>query len=467
MQIKKWIVDRRKAVLHMLLLVAVFAVSVGVRYKHFGKPLSRHHEWLTAHSLIIMKIWDKGGIANYHFAPVYSFPGKGNKHDYSICSLHDRQGDAYYVSYGPFSSIFPYFLFKLFMMPVTIGTLIGFNLLVHFLVSLFLYLLVSRLAGKRVSDFSLGALVAFKLYLFSPGTLWFHGNVYFSEILVQLFFAAGMYVFYLLLEQKAQNRKLLIWYGLICFFGIYTEWLGLFFTFVTGVFFLVKTIRERAYLRPFLIAACSGILALSLIIYQYSSIAGWDQFVKVETNKFVERNGGMVNGYKAEEKFSITNAESFKILEAELNGNFLNVMNTLAFVIPLFVVLVCYRKKYLFNGKQGVILGIMALVVLMHHLVFFNFTAVHDFSMLKTGYVLIFLVAIMISRMEEFSVGRAWLRWTFLLLVMGFMVVKAVGSWKIYDKDRGPKFVYATYKVAGTQIKQHARPDKEIVLTNI
>lgn len=466
-RIKTWFVHRRKALLQLFILLAVFGTSVGVRYKHFGLPINRHHEWLTAHSLIIMKIWEKGGAANYHFAPVYTFPGKGNKFDFSICALDDDKGDVYYVSYGPFSTILPYVVFKALGFPVNANSLVGFNLVIHFLTALFLYLLVLRLAGKRFGDFSIAAISVFVFYVFSPGTLWFHANVYFSEVLAQLFLSAGMYVFYLLMEQRAQKTSTVIWYGVICFFGIYNEWLGLFFTFITGLYFLFKVFKDRVFLKPFLVAVSTGILSLGLIVFQYSSIAGFDKLKQVLTHKFVERSGGtLVDGYNAEEKYAFGNEASFKMVEKHLNDNFVNLINTLAFVIPLFVVLVCWRKKYFFSRMQGLLLGLLVLMVVMHHYVFFNFTSIHDFSMLKTGFLLTFLIGIMLVQLERFSTIRMWLRLCFSIAVVAFVTVKAVESYHRYNKTHDPKTIYHVYKIAGEQIRNNAKHGQEVVFTN-
>jgi hypothetical protein len=466
-RIKTWIVKRRNALMHVLILLVIFSVSISVRYKHFNHSLSRNHEWLTAHSLIIMKIWDKGGISNYHFSPIYTFPGKSNDDDYTICSLHDELGDGYYVSYGPFSSLLPYAIFKTCMIPIGLPAITGFNLLVHFLVSLFLYLLVLRIANKKFGEFSVAALSVFIMYTFSPGTLWYHGNIYFSEILAQLFLSAGMYVFYIVLEQSATKRSALIWYGILCFFGIYNEWLGLFFTFVTGTFFLIKTVKHRQFLKPFLIALCCGIGSIALLVYQYSSIAGFDRLIEVETAKLAERNGGgLVSGYQAAEQFSISSPESYKHIEYFFNTNFLNVINSLAFLIPVFIVLVCYRRTYFFNKKHLLLLALIALTVALHHLVFFNFTASHDFSTLKTGYLLIFLIGLMLIRLEEFSTTKKWLRPLIASLVLVFFTVKSYESFKQYDYANTLNGVYNVYEKAGTDIKNLSHPGNEIVFTN-
>ncbi|HLP14321.1 MAG TPA: hypothetical protein VK177_20490 [Flavobacteriales bacterium] len=414
-----------------------------------------------------MKIWDKGGITNYHFSPIYTFPGKGNANDYAYCALHDKKGDAYYVSYGPFAALLPYFLFKVFFIPVGLSGLIGFNLIVHFLVSLFLYLLVLRIVNKRIDDFSLPALSVFILYVFSPGTLWFHGNIYFSEILAQLFLAAGIYVFYVMLEQRAQKASTVTWYGVMCFFGIYNEWLGLFFTVVTGGYLLVKSIKDRGFLKPFLVAVLAGVLSLTLLILQYSSIAGFDELLKVETMKLAERNGGaLVSGYEASASYSFGSSQSYKLIEGYLNNNFLNVINTLAFLVPAFILLCLYRKKYFFTKKQCIVIGNVVMVVALHHFAFINFTASHDFSVLKTGYFLILLTGIIIHRLELLTENNKNLRLGYVALVLLFFAVKSYESIQHYNHVNNLNNVHEVYKLAGNDIKKLARPDKEIVFTN-
>ncbi|MBK9190197.1 MAG: hypothetical protein IPM77_01175 [Crocinitomicaceae bacterium] len=90
-------------------IVVLFFISVSIRQENFSVPLSRHHEWITAHTLITCEIWEKnGGPSAYHFSPVYTYPGEGNIRRKMLGGVVDDKGEVYYVSYPPFSFLFAY-----------------------------------------------------------------------------------------------------------------------------------------------------------------------------------------------------------------------------------------------------------------------------------------------------------------------------------------------------------------------
>ncbi len=459
---KQWINKNRSRLLIIFVLVSIFAVSIAVRYKHFGHPLNRHHEWLTAHSLIIMDLWEQKGIANCYFSPIYSYPNKGDVNDFALSALHDHKGDSYYVSYGPFAFILPYTLFSISGIPINQHSLIGFNLLVHFLTALFLYLLVLKLSNKKFSEFSVAALVVFMTYVFSAGTLWFHSNVYFSEILAQFFLASGLYVFYLLVQEKASKRKTVIWYGVICFFTVYTDWLGLLFVFFTGIYLFISVFKNKVFLKAFVIGFFTGLAALGLMIFQYSQIAGYEKLKEVSVNKFILRNGGVLTNDIVDVSASIKNPETFGLIKDYFDTNFLNVINSFAFVVPAFVLLMCWRRKYFLIKQQLYTILIAALIVLTHNFLFYNFTIVHDFSILKTAYLLILLLGLMVSRIELYSTKNRYAHIGSTALILFFFTVKAYESCIKYDAVNDLSKVVAVYKDLGEAINKFAYDDEKV-----
>lgn len=463
-RLKNWIQKKSKHLFFGFLLVAVFSVSIVVRYKHFLQPLSRHHEWLTAHALVTLKVWEQNGASGYFFAPVYNYNNPGDKYENTIASIFDNRGNGYYVSYGPFAFVLPYTIFKIFHIPVSHTSITCFTLCIHFFTALLLYLLLLRLSSKTFAQFSIGAMSVFVMYIFSPGTLWFHGNIYFSEILAQFLLAFGIYVFAHIITSQNTSRTQLIWLGIACFTGVYNEWLGLFFTFFVGMYFLVRTFYDRANLKPFLVSALSGIAALTFITWQYAQIAGFDQLLHVMTTRFAERNGGSLAAVKeVNQEFSIQSGEAFKHIEKYLNDGFVNIFNILAFVVPVFILLSIYRKKIFLTRIQLIVFTLLLLPVLAHHYVFFNFTTVHDFSVLKTGMLLIVLTALLISRIENFAFTfNKYISWGFVGLVSVFLLVKSKHAYEKYDQINNLDTVFAGYQKAGIYIRDHSNVNEGV-----
>ena len=121
-------------------------LSVLVRLPKIGRPLSEHHEWLTATSILHIQIWYENGIGRYHFAPVLSFNNKADKYinNWASEGMVDKEGNYYYTSYPPFAFIFPYFIFKfLHIYPTHTGLQI-FNMILQCLCSIFLFLLIKK-----------------------------------------------------------------------------------------------------------------------------------------------------------------------------------------------------------------------------------------------------------------------------------------------------------------------------------
>lgn len=460
-----WIKRKRKALLVLFILVSIFSISVPVRTKYFGKPLSRHHEWLSAHTLITLEIWQKNGISNYHFAPVYSYANAGDKDDYSFCSLIDKKGDAYYVSYGPFALMLPYTVFTMFGIPINQYSLIYFGLLVHFLTALFIYLIILKLGKTSFSSLYAPALAAFILYVFSPGTLWFHSNVYFSEVLMQLMLAIGLYVFLSMNQIPSITRKWLIWYGIISFLCVYTEWMGVFFVFFTSVWFFIRTIKNRVYLKPFLIGSLSGIAAVLLIYLQYSSISGSDALMTTLTEKFKVRSGRNFEGINEVFCF-ISDPLSWKKIETAFNENFINMVNVLAFVLPLSIIAFVYKKKIFFTPVQLLLVSTALLIVFTHHAVFFEFTCVHDFAFLKTGLFMALLIGVLLSRIEIAVKPYKWMRISFLILLFALVTEKSFVSCKRYHEINHAGKIDPVFKDVGLKVRAHTLPT-EAVFSNI
>lgn len=452
--------------LNLGLLILIFTISIFVRSRHFGLPMERHHEWLTAHTLVILDNWEQNGLANYYFSPIYSYNNPGDTDDYSICTLHDKRGNAYYVSYGPLAPLLPYLVFKTLQLPITANSLVGFNLFIHFLTSFFLYLLVIEITKKKFGQFSIAAVATFTFYVFSPGTLWFHGNIYFNEILAQLLVAAGLYLFYRIISREEISKRMMIGYSIICFLCVYNDWFGLLFVFFAGIVLLVKSFYNRKYLKPFFFGSAAGIAALMLIVFQYSQIDGYERLKEVSLNKFTERNGGSLMSTVKEKEFSVQNSEAFTRIERYINENFINVINSLAFIIALFIFIIYLDRKALRQRNNYLLIFILLLSVFFHHYLFFNFTSLHDFSVLKTGLFLIVLAGVLMAIIETVIERNIHMRQAYMLLLSGLVFVKSFESVKHLHSNNNPGTIDVSYYNMGNSIRKLAKPD-ERVFTNI
>ena len=226
---------KRHFSLHVvIILVAIFFFSILIRLPNINRPLSKHHEFVTAISLQVINIWQMDGAVKYHFNPVMTYPGTANKYINKYASttgkMVDPEGNYYYVSHPPFAYILPYLVFELLNVKAAVINIEIFHLVINFISALFIYLIICNLlARKPFEAINWIGVCGFSVYLFSAGVLWFQCNTYMSNMLVHLFFLAACYYLLQIFANEKQNNKYLFFYAASLFFMIYTSWLGIFF----------------------------------------------------------------------------------------------------------------------------------------------------------------------------------------------------------------------------------------------
>jgi hypothetical protein len=427
----------------LLLIVILFVLSVFIRKENHSVPLSRHHEWITAHTLITCEIWaENGGPSAYHFSPVYTYPGEGNAGRHMLGGVEDEKGDVYYVSYPPFSFLFAYYATQFMGGPDT-DSIRSLNLSIHLLCALLLYLIAVSLAiEKNKNYFSIAGVTAAFLYLFSTGNLWIHGNLYFADMLAQLFIIAGIYLTIRFFKKNYRKEMLFLSaLATIFFLATYTEWLGLFLSFFIGMAFLAGYFikKEKRFLKAFFSVGIASALALALTLMQYASIAGWDQFKEVSTSKYEDRSGRK-SMEETPAGFTLENEDAYRFLVKRVDvfykmaENFVGI-SAIIFVLVFLIFKIRKGKRnanvpvvgdapdrYRDNrvptegsfpaNNQNTVIAMLVTVllilsVLVHYFLFFNFNALHDFSSLKTGFVFVLIVLVFLV-LAEAKMNLGW-----------------------------------------------------------
>jgi hypothetical protein len=457
---------KSKSVTTLIALIVIFLVSVLVRLPNLSVPLERHHEYITGHTLMTLSIWDEKSAKEYYYSPVYSFDNPGDK-DIKVLGggISDKDGNIYYVSYPPFSFIFPYAVFSLLQVKPDVIPLRVLNLLLHFIAALFVFFLVNDLYGKRIFDFAIPSFTAFIFYVFASGNLWFHANVYFADVLSQVFFVLLVWLYFRIYSSKAEiGVSMLVLAGVLNFFSVYTEWLGLFLAFTVSLFLLVKALKDKTYLKLFLVILITTIAALGITIWQYSSIDSFEQLWLVSKEKYLVRSG-VFGSEISEHGFGFNNPESYNYLEKLYNHSYLVIFNVLGTLFILYFLLLFISKKAYPLAKELKLLLFIALPILIHHLVFFNFTVVHDFSNLKTSLFFVVLIALLIARIAAAISDKAPAYSFYLFLpIAGFLLFKAGQSAEKYLHINSVDHVKYYHYNLGNFIKEKALKDERIYL---
>ncbi|MFZ9847637.1 MAG: ArnT family glycosyltransferase [Flavobacteriales bacterium] len=393
--------------LYISVLISLFLLSVIVRLDNLTQHMGKHHEFITGHVLTANTNFENDGLFALHFSPAYTF---NNKADRLVPKyfIHDDNNVQYYVSYPPFSFLAAYFWQIPFGGP-SVAAIRLFSLCIHFCCALLVISLLNALFKKKLSDgFYLPSLVGYIVYLFAPGNLWFHSNVYFADTLVQLFVLSAFYVLVKFSKGEYSTKKSLILFFVIFFLGVYTEWLMFFLSIAFGVFMLLKARKDKSYWKPLLALSSGVVLSLALTFFQYSSIAGIDKLLEEETSK-IEQRSGMVKD-AAEYNRSYYEFDSFLSIDEHYSLNYGWVR--LMFVLCLFFLflLLLNRKKradiFARNMLLGEVLLLLVLGILMHHFIFFNFTSVHDFSTLKSSTLFSIFIAFSYHELMIFITDR-------------------------------------------------------------
>lgn len=208
-------------------LLIAFAISLVVRWPLLDRPLSAHHEYCTAFTLVALTNWWEDGFATHHGMPSGGWIREGEAL-YPAGPEHrnERAVGLYYFSHPPLAYDLPYVLFVLTNTAPNAAGLQWMNMFFHLLTAIGLYHAVRLAAGPERPQAPLFASV---LYLFTPATLWFHGNAYMSDMFVQVPWVWQLVFAQRILRAEARPSAG-VWAGFIItlLLTLYTSWLGVF-----------------------------------------------------------------------------------------------------------------------------------------------------------------------------------------------------------------------------------------------
>jgi len=371
---------------YFLLFFVIFLLSVIVRIPTLNRPLSKHHEFCTAVALRILQIWDKAGISTYRFNPVMTYPNPTDKfinnHASGSGEMMDITGTYYYTSHPPLAYYIPFFVFNISGRKADVLSLQLFNVLIHLLCGIGVYLILLQLSPLD-SSISICAIAGYVAYMFSPGTLWFHSNVYMADMLVQLFFVYGVYVALRIFSER--RKKWIATLSVIVFLMMYTSWLGILFGFtIIAVEFILlfRSESDKSLSIQVILAVLLGLAsALLLTFLQYSQIAGWSALKHEWTARFIERSGW--------------NTLIFFNVKAI-------VFNYLTSYLLLFIsILFIKRFRSIMNKKLfWYFIAVSTIPIMLLHILLSNYSG-HDFTSLYGGLFISVLFGLFVKSVAE------------------------------------------------------------------
>jgi hypothetical protein len=245
-----------------------------------------------------------------------------------------------------------------------------------------IYLIVRMIhssKGDRIAEMS--ACFAFIVYVFSPETLWVQSTLYFCDVFAHMIFVAGVY---LMLRRMMGTANGNWWPWFFCgymFLFAYTDWIGVMFG--VGVFILASSFRSNPNLKWVRTAVvCGTTAAVVVTILQYAHISGASGFLRFAFHKYLSRSG-------------LGQDAAFRIHIWSWLGWLRVLLHYIRGYLPAFTLIAIWalikRKEARVFPEIEISVALLCtalLPVVLHHIAFFNFTAIHDFSVLKGGAII-------------------------------------------------------------------------------
>lgn len=364
-------------------LLIFWILSLLVRWPLLNRPLAKHHEYNTAMVLMNIDTWRAaGGAGHFHYIPVLNYPEPGDRIPARAPAPNfDADGNALYFSFGAGWYLFPYTFYQLFQWPAKPVYLQMLNLLLHGLGAWLWWCWLN--APKRRNRLSTTAkLVSVLALLFLPGMLWYNGNGYVNTSL-----SIPLLILWLMAAEKWSKDQSPISYGLyvcISLLCVYTDW---FVVFLCTAQALIESRQKKqrlvSTLSTLLVWLAPILLGILLILFQYSSYVGLADTLQALSGRFAERS--VLEGSTGKGPLWISFLQHYLTLYLPLvillfAAGFQNLRNTL-WKDPFFIAYGCALALY--------------------HLVFFQWSAVHEFAMLADALWLVYGIGILIPTMSR------------------------------------------------------------------
>lgn len=432
-------------------VLVLFTVSVFIKLPHLNRPLSKHHEFNPAIVLVCIDTWNQNGGPSYTgYAPVFNYSNEGDLYlPINKGMVHDAKGNSIYISFGSGFFLYPYYFFKVSGLPATPLSLQVFTLLLCLISAFLVFSIAAQLLNENHSTGYSGSLVTVFIFLFNPAVLWYFGNGYDHEIMTYPFFlaAVNMFIGFVKSDQKISNRKLFL-YSVIILAGVFCDWLMLFWCAVTVVYAMLNYRQYRKWAPYIFWVSFAVLISAAMVFSVFVNYIGSSEYF---TNLISRLQKRTVAGTDLHGIITYTKA----ILIHYFTSYF-----------PVFLMLVLFaffnREKlnlhHLQLHRQLVVLcSIIGLTGLLHHIVFMNFSAVHEFSVIKSSLFLSLCCGGLIKSTDiSRSLKTGLLLGFSVLCVLQFYYINPPGkhSW---NGDR-----YDSSKQIGEVIKRNAEPGEVV-----
>ena len=426
----------------LVCFVGVFRLISPVNINNMGGM----HSWLSGSTMKFVNNWLDEGAAELNFTN-YEDPAS-----VEFQNLRDREP---YLSYPSGETFFVYVAAKVTgKQQITIPFLHKFQIVMFaieaVLFACFVYCFLSRTLKMKgdVTKVAVSVLTAV-LWMILPVCSYYLSNIYYAYQCVILFVMAFVLIEYLIRTNTSKNNLWLkIIRSVILFSGVLIDY---YFWFVALFFFLAELVfawlQNKKGQRKKELLSVTGwfgipvVLALIVFFIQLNLTSGWLEIMKDRFNervmggeKTIDWIMGMIFSNFAQ-AFSLGNETVFYLIFLLLVG-----------VIGGVVILILRKKVSALVRNPGVSVMLCGILAIVFQIFFFsNHSAVHEFSMIKVGWIIallpLFLSVICYLLIEKnyLGVGKCSKKFFLLYVLCYLLVFFAVGlpvSTKNYSTQR-------------------------------
>ena len=439
-----WLVQKRSWA--MIIITALFLWALWVRFPNLDRPLGDHHEWVTEHTLIILKNWEAQGALQHGFRLLMTFPGDCNKWVFDYFGrLMSPSGDGYYVSFPPGAVLWPYLIFKLFSLPVSVFGLQSFNILCHLISTLIFFGIIKKILSSSFYPKDGIALIGAIFFIFMPSHLWFFSNIYSWDIFWFYAWIAAVALTLHLKERIDTHQpypKALFFLGLNLFVLIYSDYYGVLYAFTVILWAASHLRRDKAYKDVIFTVLISTIVTILLTIIQNASVDSLNSLMQCLISN---RKNYPFNGLEDLTQLSRHAEVAFRVAAWP--------------VFAAILWLIVQEKKKIFSllsSPERTALYLFFFPSFIFLIVQIHWSSVHDYSMLRWTPFFILLFIILLSKI------RLPLYWPIKILVCFLIFKFIVLSISYYQAC----FVYSGdvsfFQRQGEAIQKNSKPDETI-----
>lgn len=431
------------------ILLAVFIVSVVIRVPNFDRPLSKHHEFNAAMVLVCMDAWYQNGGVYTAFTSVMSYTNAGDRSLIIEGSdMMEKNGLSSYTSFGSGWFIYPYVFFKMLHITPSPFGLQLFNLLIFAVCFWLCFLIAGKVFQEESGNTPVKSLLTVFLFSFSPAVLWYFGNGYVHEVMVMPFFLLQVYLFILLSRSQTKSTNLLILYTLVSIAGTYCDWLCIFWLFVTFIYALQKVRTDKSWLPYLLITSLAALMGIGIVFAHYGYYFGVQSYFNALVNRYSTRGLNQAN-YKQIIFFVVG------IVQHYITAYF----SLLLLFIVWLIVWFAKRNRLVIknsaeNGEYRLTIVLLGSTVILHHVIFPQFSAEHEYAVLKDSLLLSLLSAALLFQFKSWI--KPVVSIIFILNIAQYYFINPPGSTS-FNGDR-----YDFPKTVGLFIRKNAKPDEVV-----